>query len=109
MASDAVLYGRYITPYDKSLNESTYPCKNWLRDDDIGGLRQLNEVFDYLEKNNLVEEAIAEKEHSLSIWKEMKELFKEINIPDFKLREFIGNSIEYGLQFFTIIDICIGR
>lgn len=107
MASDAVLYGRYITPYDKSLNESTYPCKNWLRDDDIGGLRQLNEVFDYLEKNNLVEEAIAEKEHSLSIWKEMKELFKEINIPDFKLREFIGNSIEYGLQFFTIIDICM--
>ena len=107
MGADAVLYGRYIAPYDKSLNESNMPAANWLRDDDIGGLRQLNEVFDYLEKNNFVEEAIAEKEYSVNIWKEMKEHFKEIDIPDFTLSEFIENSIEYGLRFFTIVDVCM--
>ena len=103
---DAVLCGRYISQYDKILNESIMPSANWLRDDDIGGLRQLNEVFDYLEKNNLVEEAIADKELSVKMWREIKELFAKIEIPQQELREFIGNSIEYGLCFFKVVEVC---
>jgi len=103
---DAVLHGRYITPYDKSLNECLMPSANWLRDDDIGGLRQLNDVFEYLEDNNLVDDAITEKELSVKIWKEIKQMFNEIEIQDEILCEFIGNSIEYGLRFFTVIDVC---
>ncbi len=105
--SDAVLHGRYITPYDKSLDESIMPSANWLRDDDIGGLCQLNEVFDHLEENHLVNEAIAEKQYSLKLWQEIKESFKEIDIPYSELREFIESSIEYGLRFFKVIDVCI--
>ena len=86
------------TPYDKSVNESIMPSANRLRDD-IGGLGQLNEVFDYLEENHLVNEAITEKQYSLKLWKKIKESFKEIDIPTPKLREFTESSIEYGLCF----------
>ncbi len=106
-AAEAVLHGRYITPYDKLLNESIMPSANWLRDDDIGGLRQLNDVFDYLEKNNLVDDAIEEKKYALKLWYEIKEMYKNIEIPNHELREFIENSIEYGLRFFKVIYICI--
>jgi len=88
------------------LNECLMPSANWLRDDDIGGLRQLNDVFEYLEDNNLVDDAITEKELSVKIWKEIKQMFNDIEIQDEILREFIGNSIEYGLRFFTVIDVC---
>lgn len=103
--SDAVLYGRYIEPYDKSLNEEMLPCNNWMRDDRIGGLRQLGGVFDYLEQNGLVEDALAEKEKAVKVWEEIKEMFNVIQIPDKKLREFIANSIEYGLRLFSIVNI----
>lgn len=103
---DAVLYGRYINQYDKSLDERIMPSANWLRDDDIGGLRQLSEVFDYLEENNLADEAIKDKELSVKIWKEIREEFSQITISDNELCKFIENSIEYGLRFFTVVDIC---
>ncbi len=104
-SSDAILRGRYIEGYDKSLNEDIMPCKNWIRDDDIGGLRQLNEVFDYLEEHNLVEDAICEKELSLKLWNEIKEEFKEVSLTDKKLRSFIETSIDYGITLYTIVYI----
>ena len=67
----------------------------------------MNEVFDYLEEKHLVNEAIAEKQYSLKLWQEIKESFKEIDIPKAELRKFIENSIEYGLRFFKVIDVCI--
>lgn len=103
--SDAVLHGRYITPYDKSLNESGLPCANWLRDDQIAPLSRLNPIFDYLEENNLVQEAIDEKELSVRIWNEIRDKFDKIEIENKALKEFISNSIEYGLRFYSIINI----
>jgi len=106
-ASDAILHTRYISKYDESLDEIVMPSANWLRDDDIGGLRQLNEVFDYLEKNNLVEDALAEKRYGVQLWEEIKEIFDEVEMPDGELSQFINNSIEYGFRFSTIIEICM--
>lgn len=103
--SDAVLHSRYIEAYDNSLNEEKPPCINWMRDDSIGGLRQLNKVFDYLEQNDLVEDALSEKEKAISIWKAIRERFEEIEISDGILREFISNSIEYALRLFSIVNI----
>ena len=38
------------------------PCGNWIRDDRIAGLqRDLNKVFDYLEANNSVDDALRRK------------------------------------------------
>ena len=104
---DAVLHGRYISKYDESLNEIVMPSANWLRDDDIGGLRQLNTVFDYIEENNFVDDVLEEKKYSVKLWEEIKQIFETIKIPDNTLSEFIENSIEYGVRFFTIIDICM--
>lgn len=105
-AAEAVLKGRYVEAYDSHLNEERIPCENWLRDNRIAGLRQLNVMFDYLEKNGLVWDAILEKEESVTIWKEIREDFKQIQLDNSVLREFIENSIEYGVRFFTIIKIC---
>ena len=103
---DAVLHGRYITPYDLSLNESLMPCANWIRDDRIAGLQcELSKVFDYLEKNDLVDAALEEKELSVKIWEEIKADFAKIEFADKDLRDFITCSIEYGLRFYRIINV----
>lgn len=102
---EAVLHGRYIEAYDVTLNESIMPCGNWIRDDRIGGLRQLNPVFDYLESNGLVQNAVDEKKKAVAIWNEIKNMFNEIEIENSQLREFIGDSIDYAIRFYTIISI----
>lgn len=103
---DAVLHGRYISPYDKSLNESYMPCGNWLRDDRIAGLQDdMNKIFDYLEKNDLVGAALDEKDLAVRLWEEIRTDFGEIEFSDKKLKEFIKNTIEYGLRFYRIVDI----
>lgn len=103
---EAVLHGRYISPYDKSLNGSLMPSANWLRDDRIAGLHKaLSLVFDYLEKNELVNEAIEEKEYAVRLWREIREEISKINIPNAQLKEFINDSAEYGVRFFSIINV----
>lgn len=102
---EAVLHGRYIAPYDKSLDESAMPCANWLRDAQIAPLARMTTVFEYLEENNLVGEALDEKSLSVHIWEEIRDIFAEIEMIDTTLREFIENSIEYGLRLYSIINI----
>ncbi len=103
---DAVLYGRYIEAYDVQLEEKICPSGLWLRDDRMAGLRQLDDIFAYLEEKDLVGEALLEKEKSVRIWEEIREDFKEIRLKDSTLRSFIENSIEYAVRFYTIAEIC---
>ena len=101
---EAVLHGRYISAYDKSLNGCKMPSANWIRDDRIAGLHKgLNEVFDYLEQHGSTEDAIQEKAYALKLWKEIKKDFENIYIPDPELKDFIINSAEYAIRFFSII------
>lgn len=48
---------------------------------------------------------IYEKELSVRIWNEIRDKFDEIEIKNKALKEFISNSIEYGLRFYSIINI----
>ena len=41
----------------------------------------------------------------IALWKEIREDFREIQMPDLTLRAFIENSIEYAVRFYTIINI----
>ena len=103
---DAVLHGRYISPYDKSLGGIKMPSANWLRDDRIAGLhKDLSQVFDYLEEHDLVEEAVKEKAYAVALWKEIKADFEKIEIPNPAQKAFIGNSAEYAVRFFAMIHI----
>ncbi|MBO4898367.1 MAG: hypothetical protein J5590_08740 [Clostridia bacterium] len=103
---EAVLHGRYISAYDKHLNGTKMPSANWIRDDRIAGLhKDLNEVFDCLEAKNSVEDAIEEKKNAVRLWKEIKADFEKISIPNAELKDFILNSAEYAIRFFSIISV----
>lgn len=54
---------------------------------------------------NLVGEALSEKDRAVELWTEIRDDFKDIQMDDTSLREFIENSIEYGLLFFTIVRL----
>ena len=50
--------------------------------------------------------SLSEKEYAVELWKQIRDDFKQIRIDDEELREFIENSIEYGLRFFDIVRLC---
>ena len=102
---EAVLRGGYVEAYDLHLNEEIMPSELWLRDDRMAGLRQLNVMFEYLEEHNLLQEAMVERKTAIELWKEIREDFKQIQMENHTLREFIENSIEYAIRFFTITNI----
>ncbi len=103
LSGDALLKGRYIECYDNSLNEQTMPCANWMRDDCIGGLKQLGDVFEYLYDKNLLEYALTEKKEACVLWQEVKRLFGTIRIPNSELSKAIDVSIDYAVLLFDIV------
>lgn len=102
-ANMAVLKGRYVECYDRTLNEGIMPCVNYMRDDRISGLRQLKEVFDYLHGKDLLEETLIEKKEACLLWQEVRLLFDKITIPDKELSEFIKTSIDYGILLYNAV------
>lgn len=103
MASRALLKGRYVECFDRTLDENSYPCKLWMRDDRLGGLKQLDEVFAYLKENDLLYASVLEKKESVMWWKAVKEAFSEIEIPDKELSDYIETSIDYACGLFEVI------
>jgi hypothetical protein len=103
LSARAVLKGRHCEVYDKHLQESLLPTANWMRDDRLGGLDQLKEIFEFLYENNLFDEALREKQESIEIWQQIREKYKQISLADRELSEFIRVSIDYGLHLFTVI------
>jgi len=103
LAARAVLKGRYCEAYDKTLDEKIMPTGNWMRDDRLGGYLQLNDIYEYLYQNNLFEAALKEKEESVALWKEIKELSSTIHVPDSQLKEYIEISTEYAVLLFSVV------
>ncbi len=103
MASRALLKGRYVECYDRTLDENCYPCRLWMRDDRLGGLKQLDEVYKYLSQNDLMEASVLEKKESVLWWKEVKAAFEDIEIPDQELSDYIETSIDYACGLFEVI------
>lgn len=103
ICSRALLKGRYIECFDRTLDENSYPCKLWMRDDRIGGERQLFEVFDYLQENDLLYSALLEKEESVLWWREARKRLDEIDIPDKETKDYIVTSTDYAAELFNVI------
>ncbi len=106
LAQEAVLKGRYCQGYDAQYQEKVMPVENWLRDDHIGGERQLKPIFDYLHVNGLLEEAIEEKRQACRLWDQVEQLASQIHFPDSKLDSFFHVTVSYGRQLYKII--CCG-
>ncbi len=100
ISSDAILKSRYIEAYDISLNESIMPCNNWMRDDGIGGLPQLKTVFEYLYKEDKLQDSLEEKYQGYLDWCKIKELCKKIDFSAIDDGEFIKTSVEYACRLF---------
>lgn len=104
LSGQAMLKGRYCTPYDITLNESFMPTKLWLRDDRLGGMNQLHRLFGYLYTNSLTSVALQEKSEAVALWNQMSNLFSQITFSNAQLQAELHTSIEYGRRLFTIID-----
>lgn len=105
LSSEAILKGRYCCQYDydKLLHGDGIPTDNWMRDDRIGGSSQLEEVFKFLVRNNLVKNALEEKREAVDLWQTVRDKYALVSVPDVKLNQAIGTSIEYGYLLFKIV------
>lgn len=76
----------------------------WTRDHFFGGLNELQESFDNIINNSLVDEVLQEKRECVNIWKEIVLLSNEMDISDKELEQFIRTSSQYGLIKYSIIE-----
>jgi len=96
LSSEAGLKGRYCA-WGKV-------DKLWMRDDVIGGLKQLAGGFDSLKNSGKTHEALREKEESVRLWKEIVSLSEQVEHDDESLVRFIRVSCRYGLLLFSIVE-----
>ena len=104
LSGRAVLKGRYCAAFDRALNESVLPAGNWMRDDRLGGRRQLGLVFNYLHEHRLISAALEEKAEALKLWEEIESLADQIRWPDAAREEFVKVSAAYGRRLFEIVE-----
>lgn len=103
LSARAILKGRYCESYDHILNESLMPTGNWMRDDRLGGRKQLAEVLKFLNEHDLADEALKEKSEAIALWDQISALAKEIRWPDGPRSAFVTTSVEYGRLLFNIV------
>jgi hypothetical protein len=103
LSSQAVLKGRYCEAFDRSLKESVMPTALWMRDDRLGGMSQLQEVFAYLADHGLTDEALAEKREAVELWTRIRELSQQLSSGSDETLSFIQLSSEYGLRLFKVV------
>lgn len=104
LSGEAVLKGRYCEAYDRSLQESVLPTNLWMRDDRLGGMNQLREVFAYLADNGLGEAALQEKREAVALWSRIRELSLELASGSPEDTGYIQLSAEYGFRLFRAIE-----
>jgi hypothetical protein len=76
----------------------------WMRDHFLEGNGKLKPFFNYVIKNNKVDEVIIEKKESVRIWKRMEELTKGIKMSDPEDEEYLRVSVSYGRFKYEIIE-----
>ena len=99
----AILKGRHCEVFDRVLHESVLPTACWMRDDRLGGNQQLAEVFDYLQKNRRVDDALAEKTEAVRHWERVVLLARQIEWHNADTKQFANVSAEYGLKLFRVV------
>jgi hypothetical protein len=76
----------------------------WMRDQYMSDMTKLNNFFDYVIKNNKVEDVLNEKNESVEIWKQIEELSKKIKMNDPENEEYLKVSAAYGRFKYEIIE-----
>ena len=60
--------------------------------------------FNYVIKNNLVDEVLAEKQEAVEIWKKMEKLAGKIRMEDVENQNYLEVSTSYGRIKYEIIE-----
>lgn len=103
LSARAILKGRYCETFDRLLREKVLPTALWMRDDRLGGDRQLEIVLDTLAANGGFDEALAEKAEAVALWEDISALAGQITWPAGGVGDFVKMSAEYGCLLFSII------
>lgn len=103
LSARAILKGRYCECFDRTLEEKIMPTDLWMRDDKFASFEWMKEIFEYLEKNELCEAALFEKEEAVELWHKIKALNDTIVYPDAKTADYIDTGIEYAIGTFTVV------
>jgi hypothetical protein len=104
MSARAILLGRYCESSDHMLEESRMPTGNWMRDDRLGGRKQLTETLKVLFEHDGIDEALKEKADAVELWGKIAKLAKEIHWPQGHRWECVQTGIEYGRLLFSIVQ-----
>ena len=103
-ACRAELLGRYVKDYDdRHLRQAVMPCGNWIRDDKLGGLDQLGEVFEALYSDGTLRDSLEEKRQALALWEEAREIYRTMDFKETELGAYIGVSVDYAVALFRIV------
>jgi hypothetical protein len=103
VSQTAILKGRYIEQYDKRFQGAIMPCANWMRDDRIGGLRQLKNVLEMLKSEGTIELALKEKSEAVELWRKIYDYCISIHWNGSEYEEFICTSADYGVRLFELV------
>lgn len=97
LSADANIRGRASLIYTMPQNRL-----EWTRDASLQGINVLGGLFNTIISNNIVDEALAEKKESVTIWNQMTQLAQELNCTDANTLKNVQVSTEYGRLLFSI-------
>ena len=76
----------------------------WMRDDRLGGLNQVQDLFAELHAGNCLAESIQEKQRGAMLFKQAEELAAQVHTNDPALDEVIRTTAAYGSRLFAIVS-----
>ncbi|MCS7009732.1 MAG: hypothetical protein NZL93_07325, partial [Chthoniobacterales bacterium] len=106
IAEQAIWLGRSVPAFAHLRNFQDPDCAwLWMRDDRLGGLRQLSEMFSLLHKANLLQKAIEEKKQAAVLFDRILSLAEKIQTNSLETSQALLTSAHYGLRLFHLIAI----
>lgn len=104
LAEEAVWLGRSIPGFARIKDfQEADSARLWKRDDRIGGLDQLGEIFRELEDAGLLDESLAHKQRAALLFREMSAIARGVAFPDPAIAAALQTSCEYGARLFAWI------
>lgn len=103
-AEDAIWLGRSIPAFARQRNFADADCALlWMRDDRLGGLEQLGDIFRQLEEGENLDESLREKQEAARLFATLPDLAARIHAADPVITATLRTSAIYGARLFDLI------
>lgn len=103
-AEDAVWLGRSIPAFARQRNFADADCALlWMRDDRLGGLDQLGDIFRQLEDGGNLDESLREKREAARLFATLPAIAARIRAADPDITDTLRTSATYGARLFDLI------